>query len=101
MEHINQNNERYYSAKKQVEEIKGFYGNLISYIVVNVGLVIVNLMTSPNHLWFYWPLLWWGMGVVFHGLRAFKYMPFITKDWEEKKIREYMEEEQGNKETWE
>ena len=47
MENIKQNNERYYSAKKQVEEIKGFYGNLISYIVVNIGLVIVNLMTSP------------------------------------------------------
>jgi len=85
MEHINQNNERYYSAKKQVEEIKGFYGNLISYIVVNIGLVIVNLMTSPKHLWFYWPLLWWGMGVVFHGFRVFKNMPFVTKDWEKKR----------------
>ena len=101
MENINQNNERYYSAKKQVEEIKGFYGNLISYIVVNIGLVIVNLMTSPNHLWFYWPLLWWGMGVIFHGLRVFKCMPFVTKDWEEKKIREFMDKERGNKETWE
>lgn len=101
MEHINQNDERYYSAKKQVEEIKGFYGNLISYIVVNIGLVVVNLSTSPNHLWFYWPLLWWGIVFVFQGLRVFKHMPFITKDWEEKKIKEFMDKEQGNTETWE
>jgi hypothetical protein len=28
-------------------------------------------------------------------------MPFITKDWEEKKIKEFMDKEKGKKETWE
>ena len=40
--------ERYYKAKKRVEEIKGFYGNLISYIVVNCFLIVLNLITSHS-----------------------------------------------------
>ena len=93
--------ERYFKAQKRVEEIKGFYGNLIAYIVVNIGLLVLNLVTSPNHLWFYWPLLWWGIGVAFHGLKVFNYMPFFSKDWEEKKIKEFMDKEEQSKKTWE
>ncbi|MFV8464986.1 2TM domain-containing protein [Flavobacterium sp. LB1P62] len=100
MENNNQNEERYYKAKKRVEEIKGFYGNLVAYIVVNIGLLAINLLTSPKHLWFYWPMLGWGIGVVFHGMKVFNYMPFIGKDWEEKKIKEFMDKEKENKETW-
>lgn len=101
MENKYQNEERYYKAKKRVEEIKGFYGNLIAYIVVNIGLLVFNLLTSPNSLWFYWPLMWWGIGVVFHGLKVFNYMPFFNKEWEEKKINEFINKEEQNKNTWE
>ena len=100
MENKYQEEERYNKARKRVEEIKGFYGNLIAYIVVNIGLVVVNLLTSPKHLWFYWPLLWWGIGVIFHGLKVFNYISFLGKDWEETKIKEYMDDEKSNKETW-
>lgn len=57
MENNYQNEERYFKAQKRVEEIKGFYGNLISYFVVNSGLLVLNLLTSPRHLWFFWPML--------------------------------------------
>lgn len=98
---INYNEEeRYYQAKKRVEEIKGFYGNLIAYVVVNLGLMVLNLVTSPNHLWFFWPMLGWGIGVVFHGLKVFNYSPFFNKDWEERKIREYMDKENESKNKW-
>ncbi len=98
---INYNEEeRYYQAKKRVEEIKGFYGNLIAYVVVNLGLMVLNLLTSPNHLWFFWPMLGWGIGVVFHGLKVFNYSPFFNKEWEERKIREYMDKENESKNKW-
>jgi hypothetical protein len=100
MENQYREEERYYKARKRVEEIKGFYGNLISYIVVNCILIGVNLTTSPDHLWFYWPLMWWGIGVVFHGLKVFNYMPFFSKDWEEKKIKDFMAKEE-QKQKWE
>jgi hypothetical protein len=97
MENYYQNEKRYFKARKRVEEIKGFYGNLIAFIVVNIGFLVLNLLTSPKHLWFYWPLLWWGIGVVFHGLKVFNYMPFFNKDWEEKKIKEFMSNEEQSK----
>lgn len=101
MENKYNNEESSFSrAKKRVEEIKGFYGNLISYIAVNIGLVVINLMTSPDYLWFFWPLLGWGIGVLFHGIRVFNYMPFLGKEWEERKLKEFMDEEQNKTNKW-
>ncbi len=99
MENKYQNEERYFKAKKQVEEIKGFYGNLTAYIVINIFFLILNLKTSPEHLWFFWPMLGWGIGVIFHGFKVFNYMPFLSKNWEDKKIKEFMEKEKSEK--WE
>ena len=92
--------ESYFKAKKRVEEIKGFYANLVSYIVVNCFLIVINLFTSPQYLWFFWPLLWWGIGVIFHGLKVFNYMPFFNKDWEERKIKEFMDKDEQTKNSW-
>ena len=97
MENKYQEEERYFKARKRVEEIKGFYGNLIAFIFVNIGLLVVNLVTSPKHLWFYWPLLWWGLGVAVHGMKVFNCMPFLGKNWEEQKIKEFMDKEKENK----
>jgi hypothetical protein len=93
--------ERYFKAKKRVEEIKGFYGNLIAFITVNTGLMVINLVTSPQYLWFFWSFGWWGLGVLFHGLKVFNYMPFFNKDWEERKIKEFIEKEEKTKKSWE
>ena len=100
MESNYQNEERYNKAKKRVEEIKGFYGNLTAYIVVNIGLLAINLLTSPDHLWFYWPMIGWGIGVAIHGMKVYNYMPFLGKDWEERKIREFMDKENERKDSW-
>ncbi|OOG65807.1 2TM domain-containing protein [Flavobacterium sp. A45] len=101
MESKNIEEERYYRARKRMEEIKGFYMNLRSFIMVNFLLIAINLITSPHHLWFYWPLLWWGIGLVYHGIKVFNYMPFFSKDWEERKIKKFMEKDEQKKHTWE
>lgn len=93
MENNFQNNEKYAKVLKKVEDIKGFYTNLSSYILVNIGLLILNLTTSPNHLWFYWPLLGWGIGVAIHAANVFELMPFLGKDWEERQIKKFMDSE--------
>lgn len=41
---------RYQEAKKRVAELKGFYQHLVSYLVVNAVLVVINLLTSPEYL---------------------------------------------------
>jgi hypothetical protein len=101
MENNHNNEDRYYVAKKKVNEIKGFYGNLASYILVNVILLVINLATSPEHLWFFWPLLGWGLGVLIHGMTVFQWFPFLGKEWEEKKIKQYIDIENQKKNKFE
>lgn len=99
MEKNYQEEQRYFQARKKVEEIKGFYGNLAAYVIVNIGLFILNMVTSPEELWFFWPLLGWGIGVFFHGMKVFNYLPFLGKEWEEQKIKEFIEKEKQAKES--
>jgi len=93
------NDERnmYLKAQKRVEDIKGFYGHLTSFIVVNVCLIVFNLGTSPQYLWFLYPFIGWGIGLFAHGMSVFNFMPFLNSDWEERKIQELMEKERSNK----
>lgn len=86
-------NDSYERAHKRVKEIKSFYANLISYCIVIPFLVIFNLITSPNHLWFYLPMLGWGIGIVAHGMTVFA----IGKNWEDRKIKELMEKEKNKR----
>ncbi len=79
----------YERAQKRVKELKSFYGNLISYCIIIPFLIILNLITSPRDIWFYWPMLGWGIGLVAHGMSVFA----IGKGWEEKKIREILEKQ--------
>ena len=84
--------ENYEQAKKRVKELKGFYSNLITYLVVNAVLVIINLVTSPDKLWFYWVAIFWGLGIIFSASNVFlRKGRFLGKEWEEKKIKEIMD----------
>ena len=49
----------------------GFYIHALVYLVVNAGLVTINLAISPHVLWFIWPLFGWGIGLAAHGLGVF------------------------------
>jgi hypothetical protein len=64
-------NERYEHARRRVEAKIGFFTHLGVYVVVNTLLIIINLQNSPDQLWFYWPLLGWGIGIAFHALGVF------------------------------
>ena len=89
-------NTAYYRAKKRVEELKGFYGNLISYFCVIPLLVFINLTYSPQFQWFWFSAGGWGFGVVMHALKVFGY----SSNWEERKIKEILRKDE-NKQTWE
>ena len=93
MEIKNNDIERYQIARKKVDEIKGFYGHLVSFVVVNLFLLFINLKYTPEYLWFFWSFISWGIGLFFHGMRVFNYFPFLSKDWEKRKIEQYIEEE--------
>ena len=83
--------ERYDKAKKRVEELKKFYSNLVTYIVI-------NLVTSSGSLWFYWVTIFWGIAILLHASRVFIFKgKFLGEEWEKKKIKEILEKEEGFK----
>jgi hypothetical protein len=48
-----------------------FFSHLRSFVAVQLVLLVINLMTSPRSLWFVYPLLGWGLGLLLaarHGL---------------------------------
>jgi uncharacterized membrane protein len=79
----------YQRASKRVKELKGFYGNLISYCIFIPFIIFINLWTSPEYHWFWWPMLGWGIGVISHALQVFG----IGRTWEEKQIQKILEKE--------
>jgi len=88
-----ENDEKLKRAKNKVQELKGFYSHLLTYLVINVVMIIINLVTNPHHLWFYWVTVFWGIGLIFHALSVFGKRRILGDDWEEKKIKEYMDKD--------
>ena len=62
---------------------------------MNALLFAINMITSPDSLWFYWPLLGWGVGLAAHGFSVFAGESLLGKEWEERKTREIMERERA------
>jgi hypothetical protein len=50
----------------------GFRLHLIIYAAVNVLLLVINLLTAPDKLWFYWPLIGWGIGLAGHAFAVYR-----------------------------
>lgn len=90
---------KYIKAVERVEEIKGFYSSLIAFCIVIPFLIYINLTYVPQFHWFWFPIMGWGTGLIFQGFKAFSCNPFLGKDWEERKIQEYMDKDK--KQYWE
>ncbi|WP_297765887.1 2TM domain-containing protein [uncultured Muriicola sp.] len=92
---------KYLRAKDRVERLKKFYGNLTSYVIVISGLAVINYLTNEwVYMWFLWAAFGWGIGIVFHAIGTFNLNPFFGRDWEERKIKELMRDEDDIK-RWE
>jgi hypothetical protein len=98
--------EKYVRVRKQVENEKMWYSHLFIYILVNIllqlfyeGVFDDGEFTQYIPWWVrYTTPFFWGLNVFVHWLYAFKKVRFTNfyKKWEERKIREYMEEEEEN-----
>ena len=88
---MNEHDIKYQKAKERVGVLRGFYGHLSAYVIVNLGLFLINMITSPGTLWFIWPLMGWGIAIALHALRVF--LDTSGSSWEEKKIAELMQKE--------
>jgi hypothetical protein len=68
---INPNTNLDVASTHHDQEKSAFYRHLTAYVLVNAGLAILNLTRNPGNLWFLWVVMGWGIGVFFHGLKAF------------------------------
>ncbi len=73
-------------AKERIEELKGYYAHLGSFIGVNIFLIAINILTfgDSGEYWFWYPLLGWGIGLLAHTFMLFA----GGKDWEQRKMAE-------------
>jgi hypothetical protein len=82
-----------HQARKYVKALKTFYLHACIFGIVNGGLLILNLATSPGHWWSFWSIFGWGIGLAAHGASVFllgNANAWLGKDWEERKIEEYL-----------
>jgi len=61
-----------YREMRLEESKKGFFGHLATYVLVNIILIVINLtVTGDDVLWFFFPLIVWGVGIVMNYLQPF------------------------------
>ncbi|OIQ17266.1 MAG: hypothetical protein BM557_08615 [Flavobacterium sp. MedPE-SWcel] len=96
---------RYQRAKKRVRSIRGFFIHLMVFILVNAFLLFLkwvkldegqSLFTFNNLS----TVFFWGFGVLFHAIGVFGTKVFLGSDWEERKIKEMMEQEERKSKEW-
>lgn len=73
-------------AFRQVRKIRGLYSHLMSYVVVMSGLTAINLILTPQKIWFIFPLLGWGVGILSHAVSVLNILPWFGPEWERRQV---------------
>ena len=85
---------RYERAHRRVREIRGFSLHVAVFVLINIVLHVFYFVLAPTMYWAFWPILGLIIGLLAQGLATYRWMPFIGKEWQERKIRELMETDQ-------
>ena len=97
-------------AKNKVKELKGFYVHLVVFILVNISITSLTVMARMNagesfgtaffSFASFSTAIFWGIGLAFHAAKTFNYSPLFSKDWEERQIRKYAEQDMKESEKF-
>jgi len=87
---------KYKRAKDHVEKLKGFYIHLTIYLIMMPVFIFLNFQ-STGFPWAIFPIVGWGFGLTGHAMETFDYYPFLGKNWEERKLKEFMNEDEVTK----
>ena len=79
-------------AHRRMRVIQAFYAHLTFYIAINLALFFIDIFTGTG-IWFFWSVLGWGAVIGLHASFTFRWLPFFTREWEEAKIEEVMDQE--------
>jgi hypothetical protein len=78
-------------ARKRVE----FRAHLFVYCFTNAALWIIWYFTGQGYMWPIWPLIGWGIGLVFHYVFDYRTSNLLSEEQEYKKLKEKMEQHEG------
>lgn len=73
-------------AFRYVRRLRAFYVHLSQYILVNLGLLAINLLFMPQRLWVLWVIGGWGLGLLGHAFSVFRPSWFLGPDWERAQV---------------
>ena len=86
-------------VEARVKAKMGFYHNLVTYLIVNAILALINLVTSPQHLWFYWVSIFWGIAIVYQFLQVFVFPEQRMQEMKERMVEREMNRERERQEV--
>ena len=90
----------YVRARKRLDNLKDFYGSLLAYLIIIPFLAFINYRTYWEVQWFWFAAFGWGIGLTFQAFEVYGKDRYFGKSWEDRKIREYMNEEDKSQ-RWE
>ena len=106
---------KYEQAVKHVKKIRGFHRHVIVYFIINIilfvfkGIPILYVLTDDQNahhgfidlidinIWI--TTILWGIALVIHGLYVYRFKFPFFRNWEERKIKEFMKEDSSKDST--
>jgi hypothetical protein len=79
-------------AWRKVKSLRLLYSHLTVFVFGNVLLLLIDVST-PGEVWFYKVLVGWGLLVGLHAAYTYELLPWSSRDWEQRKVRELMDEQ--------
>ena len=90
----------YLRARKHVDALKEFYYSLIAFCIVIPFLIYINYRTSWDFKWFWFPIFGWGIGITINAFKVFMSEGVFGRKWEERKMRQYMYNDDDENIRW-
>ncbi len=81
-------------ARAEAKRMREFMTHLGTFVAVGLFFLILNLVTDPHSLWFFWPMLPWAVGLVIHGWKVFWNDRLFGDAWEERRVQTRLGREQ-------
>jgi 2TM domain len=66
-------------AIRRLRAKREFYQHVTAYVIVNLGLIVVWALTGGDYFWPVWPILGWGIGLLFHGWSVYGEKPMTEE----------------------
>jgi hypothetical protein len=77
-----QDYERAEADMRAIKGRRGFYIHAAVYVLVNMLLIVINLVFVSGFLWFFFPLIGWGIGLTMHYLFGVLWIRSETENWQ-------------------